>query len=407
MKKLISIILCLAMVLSFALVASAETTTVTASKSVADLITQYGWTNTTTKQEFMLDDVVTVKIDGGSNTGKAYDGDHIRIYATDTPAGTITISVPDGCELVSVKISTVTGTYAYLCVDGTSTDISNVSTSVSGNSVVLNSVKNGDSGKQVRVTAFEVVYTTPSSVPEHQHNSDKVCYDETGHWTVCTCGDESTKSAVTPHTLVNYTCECGYSNPPATVLVPSPVVGTAYKMGLVQAKLDGKTLYFAGTMNGYYLATTENSAEATDVYLETVEGGLNLYFMDGETKTYIDVVLRDGETNKVNVVLTTTPTCVWTFDTDLGTFTTPVGESTWYLGTYNTFATISASNTSYITGENAANVGVSQFPVSMYVLDVPAVEPETPPQTGDMVSVIVALMTVAAAGAVVISKKKF
>lgn len=35
------------------------------------------------------------------------------------------------------------------------------------------------------------------------------------------------------------------------------------------------------------------------------------------------------------------------------------------------------------------------------------VEPETPPQTGDMVSVIVALMTVAAAGAVVISKKKF
>lgn len=214
MKKIISILLCLAMVLSFALVASAESTTVTASKSVADLITQYGWTDTTTKQEFMLDDVVTVKINGGSNTGKAYSGNHIRIYATDSPAGTITISVPDGCELVSVKISTMTGTYAHLCVDGTTTDISNQSTSVSGNSVVLNSVKNGSEGKQVRVTAFEVVYTTSGSAPEHQHNSDVVKFDATGHWTECTCGEN--KSTVTAHTLTNHICECGFVGDPTT-----------------------------------------------------------------------------------------------------------------------------------------------------------------------------------------------
>ena len=125
---------------------------------MAELITELGWTSSTTKQSFNLDDVVSVKVNGGNNTGKAYNGDHIRIYATDSPAGTLTISLADGYELVSVKVTTATGTYAFLCVDGSSDDISNVTTAVSGSSVVLNSVKNGSDGKQVRVMAIEVVY---------------------------------------------------------------------------------------------------------------------------------------------------------------------------------------------------------------------------------------------------------
>ena len=140
-------------------VPSGETQTpITASKTMAELITSEGWDGNTTKQSFNLDENVSVKINGGSNTGKAYDGDHIRIYATDSPAGTITISVPDGYELVSVNVSTKTGTYAFLYLGEGTTDISNVETAVSGQSVVLNSVKNGSDGKQVRVTAIEVVY---------------------------------------------------------------------------------------------------------------------------------------------------------------------------------------------------------------------------------------------------------
>ena len=139
-------------------VGGGDTTPVTASKSIAELITSEGWTNTTVGQTFKLDDLVTVKVDGGANSGKAYNGDHIRIYATDTPAGTLTITVPEGYELVSVKVTAQTGTYAFLCVDGSSTDISNSTVDVSGNSVVLNSVKNGSNGKQVRITAIEVVY---------------------------------------------------------------------------------------------------------------------------------------------------------------------------------------------------------------------------------------------------------
>ena len=141
------------------------TTTVTASKTITELIDSEGWTSSTTKQEFKLDDVVTVKVDGGTNSGKAYT-DHIRIYATDSPAGTLTISLADGYNLVSIKISTVTGTYAFLYVDGTTTDICNQSVAVSGSSVVLNSVKNGSNGKQVRVTAIEVVYAAPAAPAE-------------------------------------------------------------------------------------------------------------------------------------------------------------------------------------------------------------------------------------------------
>ena len=136
-----------------------DAATVTASKTIADLITSEGWTNTTTKQEFSLDDVVTVKVNGGNNSGKAYDGNHIRIYATDTPAGTLTITLAEGYELVSIKVSTVSaGTDAFLYVDGSTEDIKDTVTLVSGSSVVLNTVKNGSNGKQVRVTAIEVVY---------------------------------------------------------------------------------------------------------------------------------------------------------------------------------------------------------------------------------------------------------
>ena len=130
-----------------------------ASKTMAELITANNWNNTdTVGQSFTLDSVVSVKIDGGLNSGKAYNGDHIRIYATDTPAGSITISVAEGYELVSVKVSAQTGTYAFLNVAGSTDDVCNKSVPATGSSIVINSVKNGTDGKQVRVTAIEVVY---------------------------------------------------------------------------------------------------------------------------------------------------------------------------------------------------------------------------------------------------------
>ncbi len=134
---------------------------VTVSKTTAELATAAGnWSSSANvaKNAVALDDVASFTVAGGSNSGKYYD-DGIRIYATDTPAGSITISVKEGYELVSVKITTKTGTYAYLQIAGNdATDLSNTTVEVSGSSVTLNSVKNGSNGKQVRVSAIEVVY---------------------------------------------------------------------------------------------------------------------------------------------------------------------------------------------------------------------------------------------------------
>ena len=143
------------------------------------------------------------------------------------------------------------------------------------------------------------------------------------------------------------------------VTVDAPVAGTSYKYFLNQAEL-GKTLYFTGEMSGYYLATSEDPMAGVDVTVAEVEGGYQLYFMKAGVKTYIDIIPRDGQEGKVNVVLTETPTAVFTWDAERKTMTAVVGNNTWYLGTYSNYNTISASNVSYI--EDVSKIGVSQFP---------------------------------------------
>ncbi len=125
---------------------------------VADYLTANADT-TNLKGDTKLDDVITMTIDGGSNSGKVYNGDHIRIYATDTPAGSVKLTAAEGYEIVSVKVTTLTGTYAFFQVEGNSAeDLCNTLVEVNAGTVTFNSVKNGTDGKQVRVTAIEVIY---------------------------------------------------------------------------------------------------------------------------------------------------------------------------------------------------------------------------------------------------------
>ena len=138
-----------------------------------------------------------------------------------------------------------------------------------------------------------------------------------------------------------------------------PAAGGTYKYALDQAEL-GKTLFFAGTMSGNYLATTENAGAAADVTIEEVEGGFRFSFMDGETKLYIDV--NEYAEGKAGVRLTAEPTAVFVWNEECGVFTANVAGADRYLGTYNTYNTMSASDIKYISGDNAAKVGISQFP---------------------------------------------
>ena len=173
--------------------------------------------------------------------------------------------------------------------------------------------------------------------------------------------------------------------------VKNPVAGTAYKMGM--NKGDGTVLYFNGQTESasvtYRLATTTNAAEAVDVYLEAVNGGYRLYFMNGSTKTYIRVFHRtDGDPGYGKGSLefvTTAPSEVFTYNTEANTlFYDYDGNNAYYMGTYSSFTTFSVSNTSYITGSKASTVDVSQFPARFYASNggtvTPPVTPEPDPE---------------------------
>jgi len=150
-----------------------------------------------------------------------------------------------------------------------------------------------------------------------------------------------------------------------TVFVEQPEIGVPYKYALEQNEL-GKTLYFTGEMAGYYMASSESPLDAVDVYLEEVEGGLRVYFMDGEVKTYIDIIPREGYTDKANIALTAEPTCVYTWDAERGTLVAKLGEVSFYIGTYSTYNTFSVSNFSYI--EDVTKIGASQFPAGLAIV---------------------------------------
>ncbi len=125
----------------------------------------------------------------------------------------------------------------------------------------------------------------------------------------------------------------------------------------VYQKNKGGTYYFKGSMSGYYFATTykDSLSGAVDVYAEETDGGYYLYFLSGTTKNYLYIQINGTHTN----IKYGSTKAVWAFNTTFGTFTTVVNGTTYYMGTYSTYVTISASKISYLS---ESNMDVSQFP---------------------------------------------
>ena len=161
-------------------------------------------------------------------------------------------------------------------------------------------------------------------------------------------------------------------------LVTAPKAGEAYKLALVQENLN-KDLYFAGAMQGFYYATTEDASAATDVILVETEGGFHLTMKDGSATKYLNVVREMGTDGKEhnNVRIDDSAVSVWTFNTELNTLTTVLADgNTYYLGTYSNHSTISAS-----TIDKAPTSFVSH----LYTGSIPEETPEQPgtPDTPD------------------------
>lgn len=352
------------------------------------------------KYIYIQDDNATLKVcftenatcsrgDVVSVSGIVYS-DGSLINATATPSDGMTLTATDCAKIADlvnidegryVKLSNLTVTEikkndkteaitGYVLSDGTDT----ISVSLDGCEVELEvgavvNVQTANTQLLTIVNASEIAVVTPGS------------------------GSGSTTTPEKPVETVK-----------APAVVASPVAGTAYKFGYYQANKD-KTLWITGEMAGYYMATTDKWSEAADVYTETTNGGVYLYFMSGTTKTYINLV-KNG--NYTNFDLSATAATVYTYNTQYKYFSAKVGEDTVYLGTYKDYETMSASNVSYI--EDASVIGKSQFLACMYEMtDVPAGSGSNP-DTGDTtISLVVAALVVSALGmtAMVAKKKEF
>ena len=131
---------------------------------------------------------------------------------------------------------------------------------------------------------------------------------------------------------------------------------TEYYFAIDQQGL-GSTLFFTGAMNGFYGATSKDSAEGVKVTATAVEGGYNLSFVDKDGVTqYINAVVSGDH---LNFTFAPEATSVWTWNADYNTFITMCGEKEVFMGTYGTYSTVSLSETSKIA---------TNYPIHFYDL---------------------------------------
>ena len=149
-------------------------------------------------------------------------------------------------------------------------------------------------------------------------------------------------------------------------MVDAPAAGT-YKIAMDTTAAGGTVLYFDGTLNNRgALVTTEKYEKAADVVVEAVEGKEGVYTLKVGDKYLVGYL--NGDYN--NIKLDTTAG-EWKWNDEIKSFTCTFvdkngTETTFYFGTYVNKSgqvgnTMSLSAISYVTGENASKVGVSQF----------------------------------------------
>ena len=162
----------------------------------------------------------------------------------------------------------------------------------------------------------------------------------------------------------------------------APVAGQSYNLYMV---LPTGTVYFNGALDaskGTYLDTTTDASASVKIYFEEVTGGYNIFFMNGDVKTYInaEAYLKSNGYAGCHFVLGETSTCVWTYNTELGileVYGEISGKSdTFFAGTYGSYTTVSLSG-AYYKDQIASG---TQFPARIELVEGGEI---TPPAGGE------------------------
>lgn len=122
----------------------------------------------------------------------------------------------------------------------------------------------------------------------------------------------------------------------------------------------GRRLYFTGSLSGKYLATSSRVEDAAALTIKEADDGFRMSFKgeDGEEK-YIEIQLIEG---KAAVAISSSSTSVWKLDSSSHVpFTVLSDGTTWYLGCYKKYETMSAISTSYLPGGSLSASALTRF----------------------------------------------
>ena len=157
--------------------------------------------------------------------------------------------------------------------------------------------------------------------------------------------------------------------PDASLSVSAPVANKAYKLYLYQVN-TGKVLFANGeTDNSKFLKGAETAAAGLDFYAEVVEGGYRFYTTIDGAKKYLDAHTETSADGKVSKFLsyTDSTTNVWYYKAETNSWYVTLDGVEYVMGTYNSFNTLSLSDSKYMTAENT---GKTQFPGSFVAKEV-------------------------------------
>ena len=142
-------------------------------------------------------------------------------------------------------------------------------------------------------------------------------------------------------------------------VIASPAAETPYKWALFYQP-DGKVYYFTGKNDGgdYKWQTSTKVSEAADVYVEVVEGGYHVYFMNGIARKYIEPCTQPGGGASIRTV--DAPTYVIKMNEDHVLYADVTDDLSVYMGGYNTYNTIRGSSMEYLT-----TAPTKQFPARL------------------------------------------
>ena len=166
---------------------------------------------------------------------------------------------------------------------------------------------------------------------------------EDGYTTyTCACGDTYKGDTVPAKHSYDANGVCSACGDKTAV---TPEVGKGYIFGMYQGKLD-KVYYLKGGMNGYYMDTTTNPAEAIYVYIEETEGGYYFYTYVNGAKTYINMVVSGTH---VNGAYQTSASTIYTIDEESKTLIAKVDGTDYWFATRNdnTYTTMGPCKVSF------------------------------------------------------------